>query len=207
MNTSANVTGILIIFQKNLEQGKVKTRLAASVGNDTALSIYKKLIAYTKRAVESTSAQIQVWYSNYIDDQDIWTETDAQKFVQHGKNLGDRMEHAFSNAFDQGGKKVVIIGTDCAELTHHHIEDAFSALNDYDFVIGPANDGGYYLLGMSVNEPAVFSDMEWSTAKVYQQTLNCIQKHNYSVHSLDYLSDVDTIEDWNLISDRFEHYD
>ena len=185
----------LIIFIKNPEKGKVKTRLAATVGDDKALAIYKALLQHTREIALATDVVKLLFYSTQIDRADMWQERDFHKFIQQGDDLGARMSNAFAEAFSQHDK-VVIIGLDCASLTSDILATAFQALDHHDFVIGPATDGGYYLLGMRQFHPDLFSDMAWSTDNVFTETKKRIKKHGANCYILPLLSDIDHAEDW-----------
>ena len=193
----------LLIFIKNPEKGNVKTRLAATVGDDKALKIYEKLLAYTCNTVLNVNADRQLWYSRYIAGEDAWSETNFTKKVQQGESLGQRMMYAFKQAFDEGYKKAVVIGSDCGQLQSEHLEDAYQALQTNDVVIGPSQDGGYYLLGMRRFLPVLFEDKAWSTENVFQQTVEDCKKHDSSYHILEELNDVDTEADWEQVKDQF----
>ncbi len=199
----ADTDKALIIFIKNPRLGNVKTRLAATVGNQEALRIYRQLLSYTRRAALGVSAYRELWYSRHIPEGDDWRETDFTKKLQHGSSLGERMKHAFHIAFDEGRRRVVIIGSDCAQLQPEHIQEAFENLNDHEVVIGPANDGGYYLLGTSQFIPALFENKAWSTNRVMEQTLQDCKELNLSYHMLEELNDVDTEADWQQVKDKF----
>ena len=183
----------LIVFAKNLEKGKVKTRLAKEIGTQKALEIYKECCIHTMTNTFDIPARKMLFYSDYIENGDLWGSDDFAKFVQNGNDLGDRMMHAFRVAFDKS-VKAIIIGTDCMELTRDLINEAFDRLDDHDFVVGPANDGGYYLLGMNAFYPELFQNMEWSTDTVLEKTLSKINAEQ-SVYRLPELIDIDTIED------------
>lgn len=191
----------LIIFVKNPELGKVKTRLAKSVGNESALSIYKKLLSYTQKESSKSSTDRKVYYSSEVIKDDIWT--DVSKKEQGSGDLGQKMAAAFQRELTSY-KKTCIIGTDCAQLTSDLIDQAFNALDFHDFVLGPANDGGYYLLGMKNFYPELFNNINWSTSAVLKQTLDKIKSMGASYMLLPELIDVDTVEDWNLVLDNFE---
>lgn len=186
---------LLMIFIKNPVEGKVKTRLGASIGSANALQVYKKLLNHTREVVLQLSMDRQVWYSSMIDHRDSWSSDEFEKKLQHGSDLGERMSSAFESAFNSGYNKVVIIGSDCFDLSYHHIENAFLALNDHDAVIGPSKDGGYYLLGMKKYIPQLFSDIEWSTPEVFEKTVQHFKSTDLSFTTLDVLNDIDTIED------------
>lgn len=188
---------VLLVFQKNIELGKVKTRLASSIGDFEALNIYKKLVTHTKTIIDSVKAEKQIWYSNFIQENDIWHTSTYKKYKQQGSSLGSRMQYAFEAAFLRPTiTKVIIVGTDCAEINTQMVETAFSTLDKNDFVLGPAKDGGYYLLGMQAFYPSVFVDIPWSTDQAFSYTVKTIKKLNKNVCFLPTLHDVDTLEDW-----------
>lgn len=197
-------TDALLIFIKNPELGNAKTRLAATIGDENALAVYKKLLAYTRKTVTPVEADKQLWYSRFIPKQDDWNKAIFDKRTQHGESLGERMKAAFQQAFDDGYKRVVIIGSDCGQLEPEHLEQAYCALLQNDVAIGPSQDGGYYLLGMRTFLPMLFKDKAWSTVDVFSQTLIDCKKHNLSCQVLEELNDVDTEEDWEQVKDRFE---
>jgi rSAM/selenodomain-associated transferase 1 len=184
----------LLIFAKNLIYGKIKTRLAATAGDQKAFNIYKDLLHYTQQVTQSLANEKIIFYSDYIEQQDIWSRG-FQKQVQQGADLGERMQHAFNWAFANNHKEVVIIGTDCFELTSSIINKAFSALMKYDVVIGPALDGGYYLLGMKKMYPGIFQHISWSSEKVLSQTIAFCKDQNLSYLLLEELSDLDDEKD------------
>lgn len=186
----------LIIFVRNPEPGRVKTRLAATLGDEKALHIYKDLLNHTRSVSRLSSAHKFVFYHNEIDWDDEWNVPDFNKRLQSNSNLGGKMMSAFEEIFLADYDKVIIIGSDCFELTTAYIETAFSYLDDKDVVIGPASDGGYYLLGMKRMHSCFFSNKKWSTDSVYTATLQDATLHGLSVASLPVLTDVDTEADW-----------
>lgn len=195
---------ILIIFVKNQVKGKVKTRLAETVGNEQALRIYKKLTDYTYSVADAVDADRQVWYSDFIAKYDVWDESESvfAKKLQKGSGLGERMKGSFHQAFNEGYKRVVIIGSDCAGITEKIVSRAFNRLADHDLVIGPSKDGGYYLLGMNKLYRQLFDDIPWSTAGVFPQTLKTAKELNLAIHFLPELNDVDTEEDWRAVKEK-----
>lgn len=194
----------LIIFVKNEEAGKVKTRLAKTLGDDKALEIYRKLLGYTLEQVKPLEVEKEVCYSRIIEQNDLWNEDDFSKQLQKGDGLGERMSEAFRRSFEEEGlDKVVIIGSDCAEMTTENLREAFARLEDHDIVVGPADDGGYYLLGMSKFIPELFTDISWSTGAVLGQTLQKANKENATHYKLEELHDVDVEADWELVKDKF----
>lgn len=185
----------LIIFVRNPEQGKVKTRLAATVGDETALSIYKKLLAHTLHIATAVEADKFIFYAEKIIEHDIWSKEHFCKFKQADGDLGNRMLHAFEIVFSKGYGQSMIIGSDCYELTSAIIEQGFEQLQRNDVVIGPANDGGYYLLGMKKLHPQIFTNKHWSTNTVCAETVHTICELQLSYNTLPVLNDVDEEKD------------
>lgn len=184
---------LLLIFTRNPELGKAKTRLAKTVGDKTALEIYKFLLDKTKEVSTNLSCDKAVYYSVKVRENDIWNSDVFQKQQQKGEDLGIRMLNAFEDGFKAGYEKVMIIGSDLYDLTPNHINDAFSKLDTNDVVIGPAEDGGYYLLGMKTLQPTIFKNKNWGTATVRKDTLKDL--HKVSVHLLEELNDIDVFDD------------
>lgn len=191
--STENTENLLLIFTRNPELGKVKTRLAKGVGQENALTIYKQLLQHTHDVVIQNNCNKRVGYSVKVRDHDIWESSSFEKFTQEGDNLGQRMEDAFKKAFLDGYKKVIIVGSDLYDLRPRHIEEAFTALSTHKAVIGPAKDGGYYLLGMQHHIPSVFKQKEWGGDTVLESTL--INLKSYTVHTLEELNDIDFAED------------
>ena len=187
----------LIIFIKNPVEGKVKTRLAKDIGNVQALKIYNYLLAHTRNISCSIQASRLLYYADVLPEQDEWPAEDFEKLLQNGEDLGARMFDAFRTAAKKGNSRIVIIGSDCIDLTPELINEAFNELESHDFVIGPAKDGGYYLLGMKYLEEKVFKNKQWSTYTVFNDTIADIEMMSKSVFVLPVLSDVDTIADLN----------
>ena len=182
---------LLIIFYRNPILGKVKTRLAATLGDEKALAIYLHMAAYTRTITENLHLDKAVFYSEHVDTEDNWSNTSFKKQLQHGEDLGERMKHAFTWAFDSGYKSVCIIATDCLELTSETILDAFDCLEIGDIVIGPARDGGYYLLGMTQLQEPFFKNKQWGMHTVFSDTLEDINEAKLTYELLPILHDVD----------------
>jgi uncharacterized protein len=187
---------LLLVFIKNPRFGRVKTRLARTIGDAEALRIYYVLLEKTRRAALGTTARRWLFYSDFAEKQDDWPNTDFEKRVQaQSPDLGQRMASAFREAFADGAKRAVIIGSDCPEISPEILDMAFQQLENEDFVLGPATDGGYYLLGMRRFQPEIFEGVAWSTAAVLAQTMGIIQSLGQSVALLPELADVDTEAD------------
>lgn len=185
----------LIIMIKNPVKGKVKTRLAADIGDDAALAVYQKLLAQTQAVTYPVQADLFVFYSDVVERNDLFENTRFKKYTQCSGDLGVRMDYAFSIPFKNEYKKVMMIGSDCYALTTAHIEQAFAALKEHDFVLGPAEDGGYYLIGMKKWNRWVLQNKTWSQHVLFNETITDIRDRNGSVHLLETLTDIDTIND------------
>ena len=186
----------LIIFQKNAVLGKVKTRLAATAGDHIALEIYHLLTSYTHREARGVKVDKFLFFSDFVPEEAVGLYPGYQMKIQSEGDLGDRMSDAFCRLFSQGYTSVVIVGTDCPELKTKDLNDAFLALTHHDLVIGPARDGGYYLLGMNQYRPELFKDIRWSTSTVLEDTLHRANQTDLDYEFLQIYSDIDTMEDW-----------
>ena len=186
----------LIILVKNPIAGKTKTRLAKDVGDARALKMYHLLMQHTRRRRWACRGSPLSPLFRSRERHDDWPNDRFIKLVQVGDGLGERMATAFDHAFARKHDRVVIIGSDCPGVTTELLAEAFEALLTHEVVVGPALDGGYYLLGMRHPHPGLFTDMEWSTDHVLQDTLARAQVQGLSVNQLIPLSDVDHLEDW-----------
>ncbi len=190
-----NLKRALIIFVRNAVLGKVKTRLAKTAGDEKALAVYKELLSHTYSITKELTIDKFIFYADKINSNDIWTEN-YYKQLQRGVDLGEKMKNAFAHLFDAGYDEICIIGSDCYELTTNIIEQAFVSLEQHDIVLGPATDGGYYLLGLKKLQASLFENINWSTDKVLMQTLNACLADNLSYHLLQTLHDIDEEQDW-----------
>jgi rSAM/selenodomain-associated transferase 1 len=193
----------LIIFTRNPELGKVKTRLAKSVGDESALNVYKFLLKHTVEITEKLNVDKYVFYSETIHREDIWNPDIFRKKLQSGNDLGERMQNAFSEMFGLGYEKVMIVGSDIYELQQKDIENAYDALETTPFVIGPATDGGYYLLGMKELNSEIFQNKDWGTTTVLEATLKDLTSGKYVL--LEERNDVDYYEDIKNV-DAFQQF-
>lgn len=185
---------LLMIFVKNLIPGMVKTRLAEDIGIDKALDVYMELVHHTHKITKKLEVDKAVYYSEYVEIEDIWDNGDYELNAQKGFTLGEKMSTAFDEAFDSY-QKVVIIGSDCYELSSKLIKKAFEMLEENDVVVGPAKDGGYYLLGMKEYLPQLFEGKDYSHKNVFSELMESAEELELSVYQLPTLSDVDTFED------------
>lgn len=185
----------LIIFVRRPELGLVKTRIAAEVGDELALSVYTELLRHTRNVAEQVDCDRLLFYTDEVVTDDEWSHELFNKHIQVEGDLGQRMMSAFETAL-RDHEQVIIIGSDCAQLSADIIVDAFSTLDDHDAVIGPTYDGGYYLLGLKSMEPTIFQNMVWSTDTVCAETINRLQKANKDCAKISTLSDIDHWSDW-----------
>lgn len=188
---------LLIVFVKNPELGKCKTRLAATIGDEKALNFYKSMLIKTKQLAQKVNADKAIYYSSFIDKNDLWpNQLPFYKCLQHqNPNLGIKMEAAFLDAFKSGYQSVCIIGSDCYELDEKVIEEGFKSLESNDTVLGPSNDGGYYLLGMNQLYPDLFKNKTWSTETVAPDSIQDFKNLNLKYILLKELIDIDDEED------------
>lgn len=191
---------LLVIFVKNPEEGKVKTRLAADIGNKRALDVYQKLLAYTRGVVQKLNVTKEVWYSSHVDNSDDWGADQFIKKLQKGDNLGERMQEAFRQGFLEGFGRILIIGSDCPALSDQHLLSAYEELECNDVVLGPSQDGGYYLLGMNHYIPELFINKSWSRDSLYGETIKTLDQLDESWGELEELNDIDTLDDLNKSS-------
>lgn len=208
---STQPADLLLIFTRNPELGKVKTRLAAGIGDDGALKIYKHLLQHTVEITQNLQVEKWVFYSEEIPEEDIWQDEVFSRKLQQGKDLGERMENAFRSGFDAGFSRIIIIGSDLFDLSEEDLKKAFLALQDFDAVIGPATDGGYYLLGMKSLTSQVFKNKTWGGDTVLEATLADLNEHNLT--QLEERNDIDRLEDLehhpellNLITTKDEEH-
>ncbi len=193
---------VLLIFIRNPELGKVKTRLARSLGDAEALRIYRILLEKTRAAALGAAAERHLFYTESVAQQDDWPAAMFEKRLQSPGDLGERMAAAFQETFTKGAEKVLIVGSDCPELSGDLLNSAFEQLDQADFVLGPVPDGGYYLLGMRAMEASVFQDIAWSTDTVRARTIDKITALGKSYALLPELTDIDEAEDWQAYLQR-----
>lgn len=188
-----------MVFAKNPQAGDAKKRIAATLGNEAAKKIYQKLFTHTlEQSVHPAFFTTHFFIAGEIpDDLPVLPE---QIFTQQGEDLGKRMQHAFAQGFGMGYTNCVLIGSDCPQLQVEHLLKAFETLAQHDAVLGPATDGGYYLVGLRRPVPEIFIDIPWSTETVFQTTLARMHTHGISYALLPELRDIDTEEDARFFS-------
>ncbi len=194
----------LIIFCKAPRPGFVKTRLAASVGSEPASRIYMELLQTVLHRVRQVS-HIQLCFAPSDACEEVARlrlSPNWELRSQDGGDLGERMFRAFASAFETGSDRVLLIGTDTPELQVSDLQEAFESLRRHDLVLGPAFDGGYWLIGLKVPQPQLFKGIDWSTDRVFAETVRRAQHHGLKTHLLRVLADIDTVEDWQNYQKR-----
>ena len=192
----------LLFFIKNPEKGKVKTRLAAEIGDRMAVKLYKRFLLEMLFTLNRGTFLFYLCYSpeSPLSDLKDWLGGHYLYMAQSGEDLGERMKNGFLEAISMSFKRVVLIGSDIPDLPVEFIEEAFASLLEKDAVIGPSLDGGYYLIGFK-NEtfsPLAFKGIHWSTASVFEKTLSVLKQEGLAVHTLPPLRDIDTAEDLRI---------
>jgi len=191
----------LIIFIKNPELGKAKTRLAATVGDEKALEVYQDLLAHTRKIALAVDADRLLFYSDSITQNDEWSLDHFKKYLQSKGDLGEKLKQAFAQGFESDYDQLLVIGSDCPVLTAEQIEKAFAELTKTEgstaskVGIGPSKDGGYYLLGMRKYYYHLFENKPWSTDKLLESTVTELEERKVRFSLLEELYDIDTEED------------
>jgi len=179
---------LLIVFVKNIVLGKVKTRLAKTIGNQNAFDVYKSLVSITEKATVNLTFDKHIYFSDVIIDTK-WK--DCSKFVQSEGNIGERMLNAFKDGFKNGYEQIILIGSDLPDINSDIIQNGFNSLKHSEIVFGPAKDGGYYLVGMNNYTPTLFEDKPWSESNLLTETIKDLK--SYAL--IKELNDIDTIDD------------
>jgi len=192
----------LLFFIKNPEKGKVKTRLASAIGEKMAVKLYKRFLLEMLFTLNKGTFLFYLCYSpeSPLSSLKDWLGDHYLFMAQTGEDLGERMKNGFLEAISMNFKRVVLIGSDIPDLSIEFIEAAFTSLQEKDAVIGPSLDGGYYLIGFKKEtfSPRVFEGIYWSTASVFEKTLKVLEQEGLTVHTLQPLRDIDTVEDLRI---------
>jgi rSAM/selenodomain-associated transferase 1 len=193
---------IILLFIKAPIQGQIKSRLAAAIGDDAALELYQRFVLDTIDTVGALAIPLRICFYPPDDGALIraWLGNEQDCIPQQGSDLGERMESAFKQVFQEGYARAVLIGSDIPELGTLIIDEAFTSLNVHDAVLGPAADGGYYLIGFTAKTflTDLFHHIAWSTSTVFDETLARFKESDQRVHLLPKLHDVDTKDDLRI---------
>jgi len=189
---------LLIVFVKAPIIGEVKTRLAKAIGPEAARAAYCRLAETLFHNLSNLNwVQLRVSPDHALDDVRHWQRDTWTVSPQGTGDLGQRLEAAFPAAFAQGARRVVVIGSDCPSIQLEDIERSWAELEECDVVLGPASDGGYWLIGLKEPRPALFRKIPWSTESVLRETVSRATSEALKVALLQKRSDVDTESDWN----------
>jgi rSAM/selenodomain-associated transferase 1 len=183
----------IAVVAKVPELGGVKTRIGAVWGAEAALRIYRVLFDYTLGCVAQVPVRKYLYVNRVVPYQ--FPEM-FRLYIQCDGDIGSRMRGVFEDLLECGLRKVVVVGSDCPYLECRHIEEAFGMLESCDVVLGPTKDGGYYLIGMKALHGCLFENKAWSTASVLEDTLRDVAGLGLRAGLLEWLEDVDTVEDW-----------
>ena len=195
----------LIVFIKAPRPGTVKTRLAETMGAAEACAVYQRLVKLLLDQLADLE-NVELCFTPDDANSEIkpWARPTWRRVAQGSGDLGCRLNQAFRRAFDQGAKRAVIIGSDCPDVGVEDIQAAWTALWSHDVVLGPATDGGYWLIGLREPHPELFEGISWSTGEVMRQTLERTRAAGLKTHLLRELADVDTEADWRRFLRRTE---
>ena len=195
----------IIVFARLPVIGKVKTRLAKDLGIDFATSFYKVCAEHTFNEVlklERTGIAPILFCSeeSEFDEVKKWSNNKFGYFPQQGHDLGERMLNAFNAISNAGYRNIILVGTDSPGISAELMDDGLDLLKNYKCVIGPSDDGGYYLIGFNSTVYDLFHCMEWSTDSVFSKTIERLKGENLSYFVMEEMIDIDTKEDlkkWN----------
>jgi rSAM/selenodomain-associated transferase 1 len=192
---------VIAVFVRNPELGKVKTRVAAEVGDEKALEIYHSLLEITFQTLLDFDENVVLYLTHHLDD---FKNLPFERALQSSGDLGQKMFTTFSELCKRY-HNVILIGSDCPYITPQILQEAIHKLSDHDVLIGPSTDGGYYLIGMKQPNASLFDNISWSTDAVLQETIDRVKKNNLSYALLKSLTDIDYYKDWKayLNSSKF----
>lgn len=198
--TTDDAKPVVLAMLKAPRVGEVKTRLARDVGAHPAAAIYRRLVEHQMRAIP-IGWKVEVHYAPDDGGGELrdWLGRTPAYFPQEGEDLGERLIHATTDAFARGAERIVVIGGDCPGLDSKTLHAAFCALNSADVVLGPADDGGYYLIGLKRPEPGLFRKIVWSSETVLESTLDRIHEAGLSHVLLERKGDVDDLASWRRL--------
>lgn len=186
---------VVALFLKAPVSGKVKTRLAAALGDKDARMAYVELVEFLVRRIGNRPLHIH----HTPADAGPMREWLGERYVYHaqrGDDLGERLEYAMELEFAGGADRLIFLGGDCPYVDEARLEEAFDSLGDHDVVLGPATDGGYYLIGLKRLLPEVFRNVAWGTGAVFRQTLDICRKNGFLFALLPEEADVDDLKTW-----------
>ena len=191
----------VVVFGREPLPGKVKNRLAAGIGAEAAARIYAAILKHTLDVTKNSGGRVVLSLADV--PMGSWARNlDVAIEVQRGKDLGDRMEDAFARRFAEGEGRVMVVGSDCPWFTAGHIARASAKLGGMDAVIGPATDGGYWLVAQRPPGLPIFTQIPWSSPDTLERTRNRIAALGGTWSELEELVDIDTVDDLELVLDH-----
>jgi len=193
------MTTSLLYFVKYPTPGKVKTRLAKQIGAQEAAKIYDSMargLLNILTPLTRDGVSLVITYDPFASESQVrsWLPGPYQYLAQKGEDLGERLQVSFESQFQQGLEKVIAIGSDILDLKTDIVREAISLLDHHDVVLGPAKDGGYYLIGMRKSAPELFQGIPWSTEEVLNATVERIKRQGLSYKMLKELEDLDEVK-------------
>lgn len=199
----------VILFVRYPEKGRVKTRLETHLDQDKILSLYRYFVEDIMSTLQGKEYPVSVcyWPPEKGEDMQAWLGLSLVYCPQKGEDIGQRMQNAFTDAFANDADQAILLGSDFPDLEPVILDQAFHALSDNDVTLGPAVDGGYYLIGFNRNAffKEIFSGISWGTGQVLKKTLEKINHAGLRVHMLPEWPDIDTFEDLRLFYKRARH--
>ena len=203
----------LLMFLKYPLAGRTKTRLIPALGPEGAAQLQREMAEFLLEQLTYPKWQLDIYFTgSHLTDMQAWLGQYQNYYPQSSGDLGERLCHGFRQTFQTfpyapqyAGQKVIAIGADCPEVGVRQIQQAFRQLATHDVVIGPAQDGGYYLIGLRAHTPRLFQKIDWSTPKVFSQTCQKAANLGLSIAYLETLSDIDRPEDL-VIWERIKQY-
>ena len=196
----------ILLFVRYPEIGRVKTRLETHLDQDKILSLYRYFVEDILSTLHRSDYPVSVcyWPPEKGEDMQAWLGSSLAYCPQKGEDIGQRMQNAFADAFAKGVDQAILLGSDFPDLDSVILDQAFHALSDNDVTLGPAVDGGYYLIGFNRSAffKEIFSGISWGTGQVLKNTLEKIDHAGVRVHMLPEWQDIDTFEDLQLFYKR-----
>lgn len=193
----------LILFLKYPAPGLVKTRIGKVLGVDSTAGLYRSFVADILHKIQAVEADLIVYFDppDRQSDVRIWLGTKLLLFPQKGNDLGKKMENAFLEQFQMGYQRLVLIGSDIPHISSAILRESLDLLCENQAVIGPAKDGGYYLIGFNSSRflPQVFQGIAWSTGSVFRESMAVFEKNGITAAELAMMSDIDTLDDFKTV--------
>ncbi|MGE3308818.1 MAG: TIGR04282 family arsenosugar biosynthesis glycosyltransferase [Limisphaerales bacterium] len=189
--------GRVIVFLKAPRPGFVKTRIAADLDAEAAVAIYQALVGMTLSHLrDRKDVELRFTPDDAAAEMVGWRRPGWSLRAQGDGDLGERLLRAVEEAFSEGVPRVVLLGGDCPELASGDVEDALVALSRHDVVLGPAVDGGYWLMGLRRSCPDLFRGIAWGTDRVCEESMRKAAEAGLTVAELRRLRDIDSLADW-----------